>query len=213
MDANPLLAPVGATGTGRLWAFDGATAVVPPAAQIPVGAGGVWRVIVLVVQGLIIGVTLLLAIPTTRSADRISDLSVRRPRRKGDDRAVEPDDEPVRPDAGDGVADETLEEYEAEPEDEALVESAEEDEIPQREPAPEPELEPDPEPEPQPDPAPAPESEPEQMAEPDTDLDTDRPFEREPERVTTPPGPTTLEDGLEETIIRPRVRSQGGDRG
>ncbi|MFP3514398.1 hypothetical protein SB775_33410, partial [Peribacillus sp. SIMBA_075] len=33
------------------------------------------------------------------------------------------------------------------------------------------------------------------------------------DRVTTPPGPTTLEDGLEETIIRPRRSFEGGDRG
>ncbi|MGO4299220.1 glycosyltransferase [Leifsonia sp. RAF41] len=204
MDANPLLAPVGSTGTGRLWAFDRATAVVPPAAQIPADAGGIWRVIVLVVQGLIVGVTLLLAIPTTRSADRVSELSARRPRRTADERAVEPDDEPDAPDTAGGVADETLTEYEAEPEDEAVVESAEEDEMP----------EPQSEAPPEPQPGLLPETpEQDRVAEPDADLDTDRPFERETERVTTPPAPTTLEDGLEETIIRPRARFEGGDRG
>ncbi|WP_374007720.1 glycosyltransferase [Leifsonia sp. LS-T14] len=210
MDANPLLAPVGATGTGRLWAFDRGTTVVPPAAQIPVGAGGLWRVIVLVVQGLVIGATLLLAIPTTRSADRVSELAARRPRRTDDERAVEPDDdEPEKPEPPAGVAAESLDEYEAEPEDEAVVESAEEDDIPE----PEPEPEPKPEPEPVSGPGSAPETTSEPIAEPGADPETDHRVERETERVTTPPAPTTLEAGLEETIIRPRVRTEGGARG
>ncbi|MGO4536370.1 glycosyltransferase [Leifsonia sp. 2MCAF36] len=205
MDANPLLAPVGSTSTGRLWAFDRATAVVPPAARIPADAGGLWRVIVLVVQGLIVGATLLLAIPTTRSADRVSELSARRPHRKNDERAVEPDDEPDPPAPADGVADETLDEYEAEPDDEAVVESAEEDEVP----SPSPETTAD-----DADVAPQ-DSEPEFGPDVESDVDRDihHDVDREMERVTTPPAPTTLEDGLEETIIRPRARFEGGDRG
>ncbi|MBW8872254.1 MAG: glycosyltransferase [Leifsonia sp.] len=187
MDANPLLAPVGATTNGRLWAFDRGTAVVPPAAQIPAGAGGLWRMLVLIVQGVVIGATLLMAIPTTRSADRVSDLSARRPHRRKEDAAVEPDDEPDERDpAADGVADESLDEYEAEPEDEAVVESAEEDDVPEREP--DAVVQPEP-------------------VEPAIEED------RDAERVTTPPAPTTLEDGLEETIIRPRRTTDGGDRG
>lgn len=231
MDANPLLAPVGATETGRLWAFDRATAGVPQAAKIPADAGGIWRVIVLVVQGVVIGVTLLLAIPTSRSADRVSELSARRPRRGKDrgaeeERAVEPDDEPEdSPVTAGGVADESLDEYEAEPADEAVVESAEEDEL--RE-AVEPERQPEPEPEPEPVAEPAPEREPvaeqEPVAEPapvaesqriddDIEPEDDPHRDRDAERVTTPPGPTTLEDGLEETIIRPRRPLEGGARG
>ncbi|MEV8214522.1 glycosyltransferase [Leifsonia sp. NPDC077715] len=211
MDANPLLAPVGSTGTGRLWAFDRGTGDVPAAAQVPADAGGWWRVLILIVQGLVIGVTLLLAIPTTRSADRVSELSARRPRRTVRERAVEPDDEPDRPDTGaDGVAAETLDEYEAEPEGEAVVESAEEEDVPAAEPSPDPAAEPKPE-------APAPDHD----APPastqryayEADPDLDRPHDRQEERVTTPPGPTTLEEGLEETIIRPRARFEGGDRG
>ncbi|MGN7799170.1 glycosyltransferase [Leifsonia sp. 22587] len=238
MDANPLLAPVGATGTGRLWAFDRATADVPPAARVPADAGDPWRVLVLVLQGLVIGVTLLMAIPTTRSADRVSELSARRPRGRGDERAVEPDDAPETPEgAGDGVADESLDEYEAEPADEAVVESAEEDELREtaEEPVPEAEETDEAEPEPttepeapreqeavrepeaarEPEPEPAPEPEPELTREPELpaeETDGDRFDDREHERVTTPPGPTTLEDGLEETIIRPRRSFEGGDR-
>src|SRR5262249_20736543 len=99
MDANSLLVPVGQTATGSLWAFDRGTAVVPPAAQIPPDAGGIWRLIVLLVQGLIVGFTLLLAIPTTRSADRVAELNARRPARRhgGEPPAVEPDDVPLPP--------------------------------------------------------------------------------------------------------------------
>jgi hypothetical protein len=192
MDANPLLAQVGATSTGRLWAFDRGTGEIAAAAQIPAGAGGLWRVIVLVVQGIVIGITALLAIPTSRSADRVSELSARRPgRRRDEEAAVEPDDEPPAPDeASEGVAGESVSEYEAEPADEALVESAEEDEIPAREPAP-----------------PAVDA---QRA-----VEAEAAAEAEPtaERVTTPPAPTTLEEGLEETIVRPRRSFEGGDHG
>lgn len=236
MDANPLLSSVGVTGTGRLWAFDRGTAAVPVAAQIPANAGGMWRVLVLILQGVVVGVTLLIAIPTTRSADRVSELSARRPKRRRDDeQAVEPDDEPDGPEAaGEGVAAESLDEYEAEPEDEAVVESAEEAEIPEREPEPEsddqpsgpvaaaeqgtlapsePErvVEPEPESVVEPEPEPAAVQEPAPEREPDAPHDDTR-DDREAERVTTPPAPTTLEDGLEETIIRPR-RTFGGDRG
>ncbi|WP_020075404.1 glycosyltransferase [Cryocola sp. 340MFSha3.1] len=231
MDANPLLAPVGVTSTGRLWAFDRGTSDVPAAAQIPADAGGIWRVIVLLVQGIVIGLTVLMAIPTTRSADRISELSARRPdRRRREEAAVEPDDEPEKPAAADSVADESLEEYEAEPDDEAIVESAEEEDVPEVEPVadgePVAEVEPvaDSEPvaqnepvaEPEPELPPASDGDPEPSNDEAVDMgsdDTDRPFERETERVTTPPSPTTLEDGLEETIIRPRRSFEGGDRG
>ncbi|MEN0086646.1 MAG: glycosyltransferase [Leifsonia sp.] len=208
MDANPVLSSVGATANGRLWAFDSGTSEVAAAARIPADAGGIWRVIVLIVQGVVIGVTLLIAIPTSRSADRVSELSARRPhRRKDDELAVEPDDEPDEPDVvADGVAAESIDEYEAEPEDEAAVESAE---LPEPQPEPAPETQPEAETQAEPETYTAAEQPPETTAEPHDD----RPFEPEAERVTTPPAPTTLEDGLEETIIRPRRTFEGGDRG
>ncbi|RDV45542.1 hypothetical protein DOE76_06850 [Leifsonia sp. ku-ls] len=229
MDANPVLSSVGTTASGRLWAFDSGTSEVPAAARIPADAGGIWRLVVLLVQGIVIGVTLLIAIPTSRSADRVSELSARRPhRRKDDELAVEPDDEPDEPDvAADGVADESVDEYVAEPEDEAVVESAD---LP--EPAPAGEAAPVAEPAPAAESAPAgeqaPSGEPDTVGEPRDAVpaqehepapqpspanEDDHPVEREAERVTTPPAPTTLEDGLEETIIRPRRSFDGGDRG
>ncbi|MFJ8895818.1 glycosyltransferase family 2 protein [Leifsonia sp. NPDC102414] len=234
LDANPLLAPVGATVSGQLWAFDRGTSVEPKAAIVPADAGGIWRLIVLLVQGIVIGITLLMAIPTTRSADRVAELNARRPKRRHggeDDGVVTPDDEPEAPkDGEEAVADETLSEYEAEPDDEASVESAEEETEPEREPQAEPAQEPEPqpqvepvqepEPEQEPEPDPDPEPEPERDAEPQPETTAEP--EPEPESkpaatddalVTTPTTPTTLEEGLEETIIRPRRGTEGGDRG
>lgn len=201
MDANPLLAQVGATSSGRLWAFDRGTGEIAAAAQIPAGAGGLWRVIVLVVQGIVIGITALLAIPTSRSADRVSELSARRPgRRRDEEAAVEPEDEPPAPDeTSEGVAAESVSEYEAEPADEAIVESAEEDEIPGREPPPAPEA------------GPAAEAGAAGEAEPAGKAGPSAEAEPTAERVTTPPAPATLEEGLEETIVRPRRSFEGGD--
>ncbi len=192
MDADPLLVSVGQTTTGSLWAFDRGTAVVPPAAQIPPDAGGIWRLIVLLVQGVIVGFTLLLAIPTTRSADRVSELNARRPERRhgGEPPAIEPDDEPDPPSDGDvPIAEESLDDWEAEPDEEAAVESYGE-EVGSASVVPGPE--------------PAPESEPEPEPEPGRDLDS---------APVTVGAPTTLEDGLDETIIRPRPSTEGSDRG
>ncbi len=259
LDANPLLAPVGATVSGQLWAFDRGTSAEPKAALVPADAGGIWRLVVLLVQGIVIGITLLMAIPTTRSADRVAELNSRRPKRRHgdeDDLVVTPDDEPEQPkDGEEAVADETLSEYEAEPDDEAAVESSEVEEAAEPEPEPEPvvapgpEVEPEPVPEPspmvepepapepepvvepEPEPAPVIEPEPEPAVEPQTAEPEPEP-EPAPERdtapehqhpastpdalVPTPSTPTTLEEGLEETIIRPRrgtERTEGGDRG
>jgi hypothetical protein len=208
LDGNPLLAPVGVTGSGRLWAFDRGTAAEPAAALVPADAGGMWRTIVLLVQGLVIGIALLMSIPTARSADRVSELNARRPtgRHGADAEAVMPDDEPERHDGDPAPADETLSEYEAEPGDEASVEAAE-DELPaeaegtsepeqEQEPEREPEAEPDQEPEAEPDPAPHRSS---------TD---DMAFAGSYQH-----GETTLEEGLDETVIRPRREWEGADRG
>lgn len=119
-DANPLLAPVGDTPAGRLWAFDRGTAVVPPAARLPADAGGLLRVLVLVAQSVVIGVTLLLAIPIPHSADRVSELTGRRPKhgrgeepRPDESDAVEPDDvEKVAAETAAEPADETADEGE-----------------------------------------------------------------------------------------------------
>ena len=219
MDADPLLVSVGQTTTGSLWAFDRGTAVVPPAAQIPPDAGGIWRLIVLLVQGVIVGFTLLLAIPTTRSADRVSELNARRPERRhgGEPPAIEPDDEPDPPSDGDvPIAESSLDDWEAEPAEEAAVESYGEEvgsapaqQQPEPEPAqesepaqPEPEQTPEPEPTAEPEPEPTAEPEPEPTPEPDLDS-----------APVTVGAPTTLEDGLDETIIRPRPSTEGSDRG
>ncbi|GIT81043.1 hypothetical protein LLS1_27120 [Leifsonia sp. LS1] len=258
LDANPVLSSVGTTSSGALWAFDRGTSTVPPAAQIPTDAGGIWRVLVLLVQGIVIGVTLLLSIPTTRSADRVAELNARRAQGRGGDddiTAVEPDDRPDAPVAGEEtIAEESLDEYEAEPEDEAAVESADEDEGRAVEPEPEPGLEPEPESdpghEPEPENGPEPESAPVIPALPPTPPAEQRTgadrvpvvgpapvavaLPDAPEQDTAVAGgatpssesrlptrpvpvvdePTTLDDGLEETIIRPRrVTEPGGDRG
>lgn len=243
LDANPLLAPVGATVNGQLWAFDRGTSAEPRAALVPADAGGIWRVIVLLVQGIVVGITLLMAIPTTRSADRVAELNARRPKRRHseDDDVVTPDDEPEEPgDGEEAIADETLSEYEAEPDDEAAVESSAEEPVaepvaaaePQTgrvseaepEPVAEPETEPETEPEPhlQPEPEPVTEPDPDPVSEatlaneperePEPDPDQPRPTSA-PARDALVTAPTTLEEGLEETIIRPRRGTEGGDRG
>lgn len=213
LDANAILVPVGTTMSGQLWAFDSGTDAVAPAAKIPVDAGGLWRVLVLLLQGIVIGVTLLMSIPTVRSADRVAELNARRPdrrRRSTDDVAVTPDDEPdLQDDPADSVEDETVPDYDGEPEDEAAVEDAET----AAEPEPEAEPEPAPEPESEPEAEPEPETEPEPKPEPEPDYP-----ERDPLDVTTPRAdvvhaPTTLEEGLDETIIRPRRGTEGDTRG
>jgi len=282
LDANPVLAGVGTTANGRLWAFARGTDAVPSAAAIPADAGGIWRILVLLVQGIVVGVTLLMSIPTTRSADRVAELNARRAQGKGRDVvAVEPDDKPEPTAEGDEtIADESVAEYDAEPEDEAVVESADEDEA--RAAEPEPEAEPrvdaadasvpedatvpvdatvaaddpiaEPEPEPEPESAaatppavpptipavapvplaphadrvplvgrppvavalPAPASTADEAVAPEAFEES---AEGEPRLPTRPvpiveEQPTTLEDGLEETIIRPRrATDDGGDRG
>lgn len=221
LDANAMLSPIGDTPSGRLWAFDRGTTVVPVAAQIPAGAGGVWRLLVLLVQGLVIGVTLLMAIPTARSADRVAELHARRPHRDSEPGPVEPDDAPD-PDEALGpdraavpeeptIAEQTLDDWEAEPEQEASIEAADQ---PERETRPEHDLDSD-------DAVPAPETEPrverqhrpEPSSESVTPPDLTNDFAADARAAWVTAGaPATLEDGLEETIIRTRTNT-GGDRG
>ncbi|MFC6354821.1 glycosyltransferase [Luethyella okanaganae] len=68
LDGNPLLVPVGETAFGSLWRYerDGAAA---DAAVIPAHAGGWFGTLVLVVQAVVFGVTLLLSIPTGAGRD------------------------------------------------------------------------------------------------------------------------------------------------
>jgi hypothetical protein len=231
LDSNPILVPVGTTTSGQLWAFDSGTTVVPPAARIPADAGGSWRVIVLLVQGLVIGLALLMSLPTVRSADRVAELNARRPKRRrsrDEDAAVTPDDEPDA-DEDASVPAESVPDYDGEPEEEAAVESAgdipepETESIPIAEAPAEAEPEPDtppeakaerdiqPESEAEPEPQPQQEPEPEEFAR--ESATTPAPFEHthpRHERVTTP---TTLEEGLDETIIRSPRGPEGGARG
>jgi hypothetical protein len=229
LDSNPILVPVGTTTSGQLWAFDSGTAAVSPAARIPADAGGSWRVIVLLVQGLVIGLALLMSLPTVRSADRVAELNARRPKRRGSrdqDAAVTPEDEP---DAGEdaSVPDESVPDYDGEPEEEAAVESA--DDIPEPETESTPIAEAPDESEPEPDTQPDTQPEAEAEAEPEPALQPlQEPEAEEPAResVTTPASfehthprhervttPTTLEEGLDETIIRPPRGPEGGARG
>lgn len=220
LDANPILVPVGTTPNGQLWAFDRGTSAVAPAAQIPADAGGTWRTIVLVVQAVVIALTLLMSLPTIRSADRVAELNARRPKRRAvreDDVAVEPEDEP---EDDESIGDESLSEYEAEPDDEAAVESAGDDEVAQAasdgnraETTDEPD-------------GVAADDDLREAAEPRgadevEAADPREPDDVEPARETVPPtpaawtpaAPTTLEDGLDETVIRPRRTPEGGTRG
>ncbi len=98
--------PVGPTATGALWTFERGTTDVPPAAQIPPDAGGVWRTIVLIVQAVVIGLILLLSIPTRRTYESLAAESIRRPKgtkKPGGAPVTEPDGEaePDRDDASD----------------------------------------------------------------------------------------------------------------
>jgi hypothetical protein len=81
LDADAALVPVGPTATGTLWSFERGTTDVPPAAQIPPDAGGIWRTIVLTVQAAVIGLILLLSIPTRRTYESLAAESIRRPKR------------------------------------------------------------------------------------------------------------------------------------
>ncbi len=80
LDADAALVPVGRTATGTLWSFQRATSEVPPAAQVPPDAGGIWRTIILFVQAVVIGLVLLLSIPTRRTYQSLLAESVRRPK-------------------------------------------------------------------------------------------------------------------------------------
>jgi len=67
LDGNALLVPVGETTTGLLWRYDGGDAAPRTGAGNTESALGI---IVLVLQGLIVGMTLLLAIPNSRAQRR-----------------------------------------------------------------------------------------------------------------------------------------------
>ncbi len=80
LNADAALTSVGRTGTGTLWSFEQGTTDVPPAAQIPPDAGGIWRTIILVTQAVVIGLILLLSIPARRTYESLMAESLRRPR-------------------------------------------------------------------------------------------------------------------------------------
>lgn len=65
LDGISELTSVGNTAFGLLWRTDlGVLPASTLASAVPANAGGVATIMVLIVQGLVIGVTLLLAIPT-----------------------------------------------------------------------------------------------------------------------------------------------------
>ncbi|MFF2390800.1 glycosyltransferase [Agromyces sp. NPDC058104] len=82
LDANPALVAVGETDFGTLWRFTDAEPDAP-AAQIPADAGGWIAGVVIAVQLLVLGATLLLSIPTGagREADRRPERRPVKPRR------------------------------------------------------------------------------------------------------------------------------------
>jgi len=63
LDGNAALAPVGETSFGRLWQHE-ATSEDPGASQIPANAGGLYGLLVTLAALVVIGVTVLLSIPT-----------------------------------------------------------------------------------------------------------------------------------------------------
>jgi len=63
LDGNAALAPVGDTNFGRLWQHE-ATSEDPAASQIPANAGGLYGLLVTLAALVVIGVTVLLSIPT-----------------------------------------------------------------------------------------------------------------------------------------------------
>ncbi|NEN07034.1 glycosyltransferase family 2 protein [Diaminobutyricibacter tongyongensis] len=107
LDADAALVPVGPTATGALWSFERGTTDAPPAAQVPPDAGAPWRTIVLAVQAVVIGLILLLSIPTRRTYESLAAESVRRPKgtkKPGGAPAAESDGE-SEPDSGDEAED------------------------------------------------------------------------------------------------------------
>lgn len=70
LDGNSLLVPVGETSRGLLWRYVGDTGAV--AATGPSNTGSVPGMIVLIGQGLIVGMTVLLAIPIARRREHVS---------------------------------------------------------------------------------------------------------------------------------------------
>ena len=69
LDGNAALVAVGETDFGELWRFVDAEADAP-AAQIPAGAGGWQAVVITVIQLIVLGVALLLSIPTGAGRER-----------------------------------------------------------------------------------------------------------------------------------------------
>jgi len=64
LDGNRLFTPIGATSSGFLWHYSGLADGEAPSGPGPLGTD--WGVAVIVAQAIIFGLTLLLAIPTTR---------------------------------------------------------------------------------------------------------------------------------------------------
>ncbi|MCU1575440.1 MAG: dTDP-rhamnosyl transferase, partial [Leifsonia sp.] len=82
LDANALLTPIGQTAVGQLWGVGSASAAAPAAALVPADPGGLTRLFVIVGQALVIGLMLLLAIPTGRASERLEPIAVHSPRRR-----------------------------------------------------------------------------------------------------------------------------------
>jgi hypothetical protein len=82
LDANALLTPIGQTAVGQLWGVGSASAAAPAAALVPADPGGLTRLFVIVGQALVIGLMLLLAIPTGSASERLEPTAVHSPRRR-----------------------------------------------------------------------------------------------------------------------------------
>ncbi|MDQ1583148.1 MAG: hypothetical protein QOF36_1202 [Microbacteriaceae bacterium] len=82
LDGNAVLTPIGQTAVGQLWGVGSEKAPTPAAALVPADAGGLTRWFVIVGQVIVIGLVLLMAIPTGRTGEReTAPASARRPRR------------------------------------------------------------------------------------------------------------------------------------
>jgi GT2 family glycosyltransferase len=84
LDGNPLLTPIGQTPNGMLWSFASGQTHTPPAALVPPNAGGPLGTAIGVGQAIVIGLTLLLAIPTGRKRGRFDPIATPNRRRKRD---------------------------------------------------------------------------------------------------------------------------------
>lgn len=77
LDANALFTPIGTTGAGQLW-IRTQTATATSASPMAPPPQSRWWPLVGLLQGVVFAITLLMALPTRRSADRVTELHAMR---------------------------------------------------------------------------------------------------------------------------------------